>query len=100
MTESSWDSEFALDAETVRQLVRTQFPGLAATSVAYMHEGWDSVAFVVDGEWVFRFPKRRERQEWLDSEIAVLSLLAERRLPIAVPFPAHLGRVGPLFPCG
>jgi aminoglycoside phosphotransferase (APT) family kinase protein len=99
MTESLRHSEFALNPQLVRALLHSQFPSLGVGSVQFLGEGWDSAAYLVDGEWVFRFPKRCERQIWVESEIATLRLLATRRLGIGIPVPAHVGQPGRLFPC-
>lgn len=93
-------TEFALDAETVRALICQQFPTLDVGSVQYLHEGWDSAAYLVDRKWVFRFPKRRERMPQFQSELMLLGLLNSRRLPVDIPVPVHVGQAGPLFPCG
>jgi aminoglycoside phosphotransferase (APT) family kinase protein len=47
-------------------------------------EGEDSWAFEVNGEWIFRFPKRAEVERQLLVERAVLPLIAPT-LPIAIP---------------
>jgi aminoglycoside phosphotransferase (APT) family kinase protein len=48
---------------------------------------------------VFRFPKREERREWLDSELRVLGLLRRRSLGVTIPVPAYVGSPSPRFPC-
>jgi len=95
-----WESEFDLDARAVRMLIEAQFPELSITSIRYLHEGWDSAAFLVNEVWVFRFPKRRERQAWLESEVAVLGLLRRQPLGLSIPVPAYLGQPSSLYPCG
>jgi aminoglycoside phosphotransferase (APT) family kinase protein len=95
-----WESEFDLGTQTARALIESQFPSLMIVSLRYLHEGWDSAAFLVNEEWVFRFPKRRERQAWLASEVAMLQLLGTRRLELSIPAPVYLGKPSSLFPCG
>lgn len=96
----SSDTEFDLSATLVRTLLAEQFPELIAHSVEYLHQGWDNTAFLVNGEWVFRFPKRRERQPWLESETNALRWLSKQRLPVALPSPNYVGKPGPRYPCG
>jgi aminoglycoside phosphotransferase (APT) family kinase protein len=95
-----WQAEFRLNAESVRALISSQCSPLEIRSVRYLGEGWDSAAYRINEEWVFRFPKRRERQAWLDSEIAVLGLLKDKRFELSVPVPEFLGKAGTLYPCG
>ncbi len=68
--------------------------GAPATDLTYLGEGMDSVAYLVDGDTVFRFPKA--------AEIAASSLVERDILPIianavdiAVPQPRYFGRIQP-----
>ena len=75
MNESRRQSNFAINAQLVRTLLNSQFPALDIESIEFLGEGWDSAAYLVrspgaDSASVFRFPKRRERQVWVESEIA------------------------------
>lgn len=83
MRTTSDNSEFDFNLAAVRTLLETQFPGFAAQAVEYLHEGWDNSAFLVNGDWIFRFPKRRERQPWLESEIKALRWVSGQALPVA-----------------
>lgn len=85
-----------VDEATVRAAL-APFPSLAGASVRYLHEGWDSRAFLVDDTWVFRFPKRRPMHERLAVEIALLPRLAPL-LPVAIPRFEHIGAPGPAYP--
>ncbi len=71
------------------QAVRRLTP-LAAEDVRELGRGADSVAFLVDGEWVFRFPAAAEAQATLRLEIALLPALAST-LPLPVPAFEHVG---------
>jgi aminoglycoside 2''-phosphotransferase len=77
------------------QRVRTElaqaFPDLPVRDVAFLGSGVDSAAYLVNGEWVFRFPKRAAAARALGREVALLTSLAEY-LPVAVPRFAYLGR--------
>lgn len=68
-----------------RAAIKRNFPDFALTSISYLAEGWDSVACLVNKEWVFRFPKRDEvAQRLLDVEVPVTAALAPH-LPLAIP---------------
>jgi hypothetical protein len=47
-------------------------------------EGCDSAALLVNGAWVFRFPKTKEVEAQLRTETALLPAIADR-LPVEVP---------------
>lgn len=57
-----------------------------------VEEGWDSRAFVVDGVWLDREPRRPEVAAWLVTETRVLPWLADQ-LPLPVPRPTVLQHV-------
>ena len=59
-------------------------PGLSIESTRVVGEGWNCVAYVVNDELVFRFPKRADIWEELQREIAFLAFAADR-LPLPVP---------------
>ena len=59
--------------------------------IAFLGAGVDSEAYLVNGEWVFRFPKRAEVAHALEREIALLPRLAAH-LPVATPRFAYVGR--------
>ena len=47
-----------------------------------MGAGWDNTAYLVNGEWVFRFPRRTIAVPLLEAEGRVLPKLAPR-LPLS-----------------
>ncbi len=98
MNDAPWRTERPLDEKIVADVVRRQFPVVRAGSVEFLHQGWDSEAYLVDGEWIFRFPKRHAVVEWHDNERKVLARLAELPLPVLVPRPEFLGEPDETFP--
>lgn len=71
-------------------LIESQFPELNVTNITYLGEGWDNYAYLINNEWVFRFPHRAVAVPLIEREIQVLSNIADS-LPIAVPKPRYLG---------
>lgn len=65
-------------------LLRTHLPALEFRDVHIVEDGWDSLVLDLDGEWIVRFPRRPEVEQWLEREIALLPELATS-LPIAIP---------------
>lgn len=71
-------------------------PEVNLESVKAIQEGWDSLVLEIDGEWIFRFPRRPEVAAWLDKEIRLLPRLAPL-LPVPIPAFEILVRNDPLF---
>jgi aminoglycoside phosphotransferase (APT) family kinase protein len=66
------------------ELIERQFPALRPASAVVLGEGCDSVAVEVDGELVFRFPKRDDVEQQLFIEARVLAALAPTS-PVPLP---------------
>jgi aminoglycoside phosphotransferase (APT) family kinase protein len=66
------------------EVLRERFPALEIRDVRAIEDGWDSLVLEVNGEYVFRFPRRPEVEEWVEREILLLPELAET-LPVDVP---------------
>jgi aminoglycoside phosphotransferase (APT) family kinase protein len=62
-------------------------------------DGYDYEVVVVDGAWVFRFPRRTEVAQVLEQEVELLPKLA-RGLPVELPRFVHVSREPPyvLYP--
>ncbi len=76
--------------QRARAEIPRAFPELPVRDVAFLGAGLDSDAYLVNDEWVFRFPKREAVARALNREVALLSKLAGR-LPVATPRFAHIG---------
>jgi aminoglycoside phosphotransferase (APT) family kinase protein len=85
-----------VDPNLAVALIEAQFPALAPAHVSRLGEGCDSVAFDLNGEWVFRFPKSDEVARQLEIDARLLPLLGER-LPVAVPLFRFHGHPTPGF---
>ena len=83
--------------EVVTAVVEAQFRELAPARAAYLNEGCDSAAFVINDTWVFRFPKREDVERQLAIETRVLARLEERS-PLTVPAFRFHGRPSAAFP--
>ncbi len=92
-----WAAEIEVTAELAGALVADQFPQLGAPSLTRFGEGWDNAAFLVNGEWVFRFPRRAVSAELIEAEARVLPLIAPA-LPLPVPVPMFAGTASGGYP--
>jgi aminoglycoside phosphotransferase (APT) family kinase protein len=81
-----WDAERVVDFDEARKLVRTQFPEIRADRLDLLGIGWDNTAYLVDGMYVFRFPRREIAVPLLRTESGALRHLA-KHLPVTVPNP-------------
>lgn len=85
-----WAPEVRVDEPLARRLIADQFPDLEQQSFRLLGEGWDNTVWLVDEEWVFRFPRREMVIPGLRNEIAFLPQLAPR-LPLPIPVPTLIG---------
>ena len=85
-----------------RALLGRELPDLTVDTVEALGEGWDHVAFLVNGDLVFRLPwelvEGTERGEpgGAAPEVALLRAV-EGRLPVVVPAPLHVAPDGSYF---
>ena len=92
-----WRIEVEIDAARVAEILRLQFPELSAEPVRYLDAGWDSQVFLVGNRWVFKFPKRKEREKLLLAETGLLDALHDR-LPLPIPETTWRGTPSDHFP--
>ena len=80
-----------MSEQQIRFEIEHAFPELGVREVEYLGAGADSEAYLVNGAWVFRFPKRADVARALAREVAVLPKLAGR-LPVATPRFEYVGQ--------
>ncbi len=67
-----------------RALVEARFPDVRVRTCEPVLGGWDHVLLRVNGDWMFRVPRRTEAEASLEKEARLLPELAPA-LPVAVP---------------
>ena len=92
-----WVAERVVDPDLARALVDAQFSDLRPVHAEPFGVGFDNTAYLVNREWVFRFPRRIAAVPWLLREVRALPLLA-RRLPAPVPVPERIGEPSESYP--
>lgn len=97
MTGTQWAPEVSVPPGLAAELIGAQFPGLDTRQVTILETGWDNTACLVDGQWLFRFPRREIALPGVRREIAVLPRLAAR-LPLPIPVPEFVGQPSPRYP--
>lgn len=86
----AWTAEYCLSLDQAKQIVERQH--IIVRSIRLIGEGWDNIAYEINRNWIFRFPRRAVALEGVKAEIAILPKLAER-LPIPIPIPKHVGQL-------
>jgi aminoglycoside phosphotransferase (APT) family kinase protein len=92
-----WAPDVIVDEELAATLIARDFPQFTGAEVARFGEGWDNVAFLVSGAYVFRFPRRVVSAKLVEREISVLPLIAGR-LPLPITHPTLVGRPSSEYP--
>src|SRR5262245_31693936 len=93
----AWTPEKVVDLVLARSLIATQFPELALGAVEAFGVGWDNTAYLVSGEWVFRFPRRSIAAPLVMRETLLLPAVAPR-VPVPIPVPRYVGSPSPEYP--
>jgi aminoglycoside phosphotransferase (APT) family kinase protein len=86
-----WESETEVTPDLVRGLLASQFPSLGELDLERYGEGWDNLAYLVNREWVFRFPKRERARSPMECETTCLLALHDS-LPLEIPTLAFVGQ--------
>lgn len=94
---NEWEADLELPPERARALIELRWPELAPVRLEPFGHGWDNTAYLVNGELVFRFPRRRFFSPLLEIEAEVLPRLAPH-LPLPVSSPTHAARGDEAFP--
>jgi aminoglycoside phosphotransferase (APT) family kinase protein len=90
-------AEVSVDEALARRLIGAQFPEFEQRSVCLLGQGWDMTVWLVDDQWVFRFPRREVVIRGLINEISYLPKLATL-VPLPIPVPTHFGEPSPDYP--
>ncbi|MEI6791066.1 MAG: phosphotransferase [Myxococcaceae bacterium] len=86
-----WQAEETVSSELAFKLIQTQFPNLAPLTLELLGAGWDNTAYLVNKQFVFRFPRRQIAVDLIELETRVLPKIAQQ-LPLPVPNPIFLGQ--------
>jgi aminoglycoside phosphotransferase (APT) family kinase protein len=92
-----WQAEHSVSAQRAAALIDEQFAELRPARAAALGVGWDNSAFLVNDEWVFRFPRRAIAVPLVETEARVLPSLAPR-LPLPIPVPRFVGAPSGEYP--
>jgi aminoglycoside phosphotransferase (APT) family kinase protein len=85
-----WDADNQVTEQEAALLIERQFPDLAPAHLETLGIGWDNVAVLVNGRFVFRFPRRQIAAGLVEREARILPQLAPH-LPYPLPVPEYVG---------
>lgn len=86
-----WEAEQLVEPDKALALIQQQFPEINAKKSFFLGAGWDNTAYLIDEQWIFRFPRREIAVPLLQAEMEILPQLAER-LPLPIPQPRWIGK--------
>lgn len=89
-----WSAELEVTETLAAELIAEQFPQLAPVRCAAFGVGWDNVALLVNGEYVFRFPRRQLGADLNEVEFKLMPTIA---LPLPVSAATLIGAATPKF---
>lgn len=85
-----WKAERIITSSCAKSLIEKQFKTLTVSSIEPIGNGWDNTAFLVNDEFVFRFPRRQTAVPLIELESLVLNRLT-KILPLDIPHPVWYG---------
>lgn len=91
-----WDQTININQELAKKLIEEQF-NLKVSTIELLGEGFDNVAYIINKEFVFRFPRRELGVTCMQNEIALLPYIAKY---VSFPFsyPQFVGKPSTLYP--
>jgi aminoglycoside phosphotransferase (APT) family kinase protein len=92
-----WSPEHDVSPDLARALIASQFPDLVPERIERFGSGMDNIAYLVDQRWIFRFPRRSVVAPLLETETAVLPLIAAH-VPVPIPVPQFVGKPQAPYP--
>ena len=72
------DYRAIISIETAKKNITDSFPNFKINSIEYLGEGINNTTFIANNEYVFRFVKHEEADEFIENEIAILPLITEK----------------------
>lgn len=96
---NSWNPEIVITKDFAVQLINAQFPSLGIQTIVEFGQGFDNTIFLVNQEYIFRFPRRSIAEGLLRTEGELLPKLVDK-LPLSVPRPIFYGKKSKHYPWG
>lgn len=85
-----WAQTITINKDLAKQLIENQ-TDLVVKSIEPLGEGFDNIAYLVNKEFVFRFPRREMGVECMENEITLLPYIAGH-VSFPASFPKYIGQ--------
>lgn len=72
-----------LSLTRIRQIIQSDFPEIKIKSARLIANGWDNIVVEINGEYIFRFPKKKDECR-TDVEIKLLKFL-KNKISLLIP---------------
>jgi aminoglycoside phosphotransferase (APT) family kinase protein len=92
-----WKSDHVVSPSQAKQLIERQFPQLSPVSLVEYGKGFDNTVYLVNQQYIFRFPRREIAVDLMKVERALLPHLV-KILPISIPEPLFFGEATDSYP--
>jgi aminoglycoside phosphotransferase (APT) family kinase protein len=97
MNTELWHPDITITDELACKLIEHQFKTLVPVKLKCIGEGWDNKVFLVNEQFVFRFPHRKIAASLIERENTVLKHLQEI-VELQIPNPVYLGKPSDNYP--
>lgn len=91
-----WDKTTQISGDVVAELLKSQF-SIDIKEKQLLGEGFDNTAYLINNEWVFRFPHRAQALICMENEILILPYLA-KKLSFSLSSPTLIGHACAGYP--
>ncbi|MGE7183540.1 phosphotransferase [Peribacillus sp. NPDC006672] len=95
--EKPWLAEYPVSLDLAGKLIRLQFPEIELKEIKQLGEGFDNTVIQINGQFVFRFPRRPIAVTLIQVENQLLPSIAGT-LPLDIPEPIFLGKPSTIYP--
>ncbi|GAA1381872.1 phosphotransferase [Peribacillus frigoritolerans] len=92
-----WLAEYPVSLELAGKLIMLQFPEIELKEIEQLGEGFDNTVIQINGQFVFRFPRRPIAVTLIQVENQLLPSIAGT-FPLAIPEPIFFGKPSTLYP--
>lgn len=92
-----WDPENIIEPSIALEMIKNQFPKLDAQKIEYLGAGYDNTTYLINDEYVFRFPRKSVSAKLLENEIYILPKIAEF-LPCPISLSKWAGKPDKSYP--
>jgi aminoglycoside phosphotransferase (APT) family kinase protein/pimeloyl-ACP methyl ester carboxylesterase len=90
-----WDQTIYINQELATKLIEEQF-NLKISSIELLGEGFDNIAYIINNEFVFRFPRREIGVTCMQNEIALLPYI-KKNVSFPFSYPQFIGKPSTLY---